>query len=184
MRFRGSGQAMAMLAALSLAPAGSINSRASERLPSLEVPVYKVTAKGTGRRLGSLRFTETSRGLIVRAELQGLLPGRNSMHIHQFGSCEPANKNGQLEPGAGAGPHWDPSGGMEHGHEHSHAGRDTPAKELPLGDLPDLIANAEGISTSIVAATRIHSLSQIAGRSVIVHHGIDGPRFACGLLPD
>lgn len=179
----------ALLAALALAlgPALVGGARAAEPLPSLQVPVYEVTAKGTGTRLGSLRFSQTNRGLVVQADVQGLLPGRNSLHIHQFRSCDPAVDKGQLVPGAAAGPHWDPTGVMAHaghGHGHgSHGSHGSTAQDLPLGDLPDLIANADGISTSVVAATRLTSLNQILGRSVIVHRGVDGPKFACGLLP-
>ncbi len=179
----------ALLASLALGPALALATaaQAAEPLPSLQVPVYEVTAKGTGTRLGSLRFSQTNRGLVVQADVQGLLPGRNSMHIHQFRSCDPAVEKGQLVPGAAAGPHWDPTGVMGHGghgHGHgSHGSHGNNAKDLPLGDLPELIANADGISTSVVAATRLSSLSQILGRSVIVHRGVDGPKFACGLLP-
>ena len=176
----------ALLASLGPALALAGAARGADPLPSLQIPVYEVTAKGTGARLGSLRFSQTNRGLVVQADVRGLLPGRNSLHIHQFRSCDPDVAKGQLVPGAAAGPHWDPTGvmGMGHGaHGHGHGAHGTSAKDLPLGDLPDLIANAEGISTSMVAATRLSSLSQILGRSVIVHRGVDGPRFACGLLP-
>ena len=180
----------ALALALGSASASAVvagGTRAAEPLPSLQVPVYEVTAKGTGTRLGSLRFSQTNRGLVVQADVQGLLPGRNSMHIHQFRSCDPAVEKGQLVPGAAAGPHWDPTGVMAHGgHGHGHGNHGSHgnnAKDLPLGDLPDLTANADGVSTSVVAATRLTSLSQILGRSVIVHRGVDGPKFACGLLP-
>ncbi|MFM1812915.1 MAG: superoxide dismutase, Cu, Zn [Cyanobacteriota bacterium] len=179
--------ALGLLAALALGAGVTGGARAADPLPSLQIPVYEVTAKGTGTRLGSLRFSQTNRGLVVQADVQGLLPGRNSMHIHQFRSCDPAVEKGQLVPGAAAGPHWDPTGVMGHGaHGHGHGGHGahgSTAKGLPLGDLPDLIANADGVSTSVVAATRLRSLSQILGRSVIVHRGVDGPKFACGLLP-
>ena len=171
-----------VLMASMLAGAGA---HAAEPLPSLQIPVYEVTANGTGPRLGSLRFSQTNRGLVVQADVQGLLPGRTSMHIHQLRSCDPAVEKGRLVPGAAAGPHWDPTGVMGHaghGGHHSHGGQGG-AGVLPLGDLPDLIANADGISTSVVAATRLTSLKQIMGRSVIVHRGPDGPKFACGLLP-
>ena len=177
----------ALVLALGSATALASRARAAEPLPSLQIPVYEVTANGTGVRLGSLRFSQTNRGLVVQADVRGLLPGRNSMHIHQFRSCDPAVEKGRLVPGAGAGPHWDPTGVMGHGghgHGHgSHGSHGNNAKDLPLGDLPELIANADGITTSVVAATRLSSLSQILGRSVIVHRGVDGPKFACGLLP-
>lgn len=156
-------------------------------LPSLQVPLYEVNARGTGVRLGSLRFSQTAKGLVVQADVRGLLPGRNSMHIHEFRSCGPAIEKGKLVPGAAAGPHWDPTGVMGHGGHGAHGGHGHGAAaasgELPLGDLPELIANADGVSTSVVAATRLTSLKQILGRSVIVHRGVDGPKFACGLLP-
>lgn len=180
--------ATASLAAVLLTALLEAGARAADPLPSLQVPVYQVTATGTGRRLGSLRFSQTNWGLVVRANVQGLLPGRNSMHIHQFRSCDPAFEKGHLVPGAAAGPHWDPTNLTDHnGHgPHGHGGhgsRATDVSALPLGDLPDLIANANGVSTSMVAATRLRSLNQILGRSVIVHRGVDGPKFACGLLP-
>lgn len=179
-----------LLTVAALASLPGAGARAADPLPSVQVPVYEVTAKGTGLRLGSLRFSQTNRGLVIQADVQGLLPGRNSMHIHQFRSCDPAVEQGRLVPGAAAGPHWDPTGVMGRG-GHGHGGHDhgghgasgTSARELPLGDLPDLIANAGGISTSVVAATRLSSLNQILGRSVIVHRGVDGPKVACGLLP-
>jgi len=180
----------ALVLALGSATALASGARAAEPLPSLQIPVYEVTANGTGVRLGSLRFSQTNRGLVVQAEVRGLLPGRNSMHIHQFRSCDPAVEKGRLVPGAGAGPHWDPTGVMAHGGHgnhghgsHGHGAHATGGNTLPLGDLPDLIAAADGVSTSVVVATRLSSLSQIGGRSVIVHRGVDGPKFACGLLP-
>ena len=176
---------LAVVFVVSMLGAGA---HAADPLPSLQIPVYEATAKGTGPRLGSLRFSQTNRGLVVQADVQGLLPGRNSMHIHQFRSCDPAVEKGRLVPGAAAGPHWDPTGVMGHGghggHGHGgHGAHATSGTALPLGDLPDLIANADGVSTSVVAAPRLSSLNQILGRSVIVHRGVDGPKFACGLLP-
>jgi len=176
---------LSLLATLSVWPLAIGGARAADPLPRLQIPVYEVNTKGTGRRLGSLRFSQTNSGLVIQANVQGLLPGRNSIHIHQFRSCDPAVERGRLVPGAAAGPHWDPTGVMghqAHGHGH-HGGHGTGADGLPLGDLPDLIANADGVSTSLVAAPRLTSLSQIQGRSVIVHRGVDGPKFACGLLP-
>jgi Cu-Zn family superoxide dismutase len=166
------------------APAGG-QGQTGASLPRLQVPLYEVTSKGTGVRLGSLRFSQTAKGLVVHADVRGLLPGRNSMHIHEYRSCGPAVEKGKLVPGAAAGPHWDPTGVMGHGGHGAHHGHGTPTagEALPLGDLPELTADADGVSTSVVAATRLTSLKQILGRSVIVHRGLDGPKFACGLLP-
>jgi superoxide dismutase, Cu-Zn family len=165
------------------APAGG-QGQTGASLPRLQVPLYEVTSKGTGGRLGSLRFSQTAKGIVVHADVRGLLPGRNSMHIHEYRSCGPAGEKGKLVPGAAAGPHWDPTGVMGHVGHGAH-GHGTPAagEALPLGDLPELTADADGVSTSVVAATRLTSLKQILGRSVIVHRGLDGPKFACGLLP-
>ena len=179
MQFASVRSAAALLAGMALGSGLTEAACAADPLPSVKIPVYEVTAKGTGQRLGSLRFSQTNRGLVVQADVQGLLPGRNSMHIHQFRTCDPAVEKGQLVPGGAAGPHWDPTGKMAMG----HGAHDSAAKGLPLGDLPDLIANADGISTSVVAASRLSGISQILGRSVIVHRGVDGPKFACGLLP-
>jgi Cu-Zn family superoxide dismutase len=170
-------------AALTLHPMA----KAQATLPRMQIPLYEITAQGTGMRLGSLRFSETTLGLVVEADVRGLVPGANSLHLHQWRSCDPAVVKGQLLPGAGAGPHWDPTGVMGHGvgvdGSHGSHGAHGGTGALPLGDLPDLIANADGISTSVVAAPWLKSLNQIRGRSVIVHRGPNGPKFACGVLP-
>lgn len=165
---------------------GRAQHEGSGPLPSLQIPVYAITAKGTGERMGSLRFSQSSHGLVIQAQVKGLLAGRNSLHLHKYRSCDAAVEQGKLVPGGAAGPHWDPTGVMGHGRSSGHAhAHSTPlsGKTRPLGDLPDLVANTDGVSASVVAATRLSSLSQILGRSVIVHHGVDGPKFACGLLP-
>ncbi|MBM5828743.1 MAG: hypothetical protein FJ050_12010, partial [Cyanobacteria bacterium M_surface_7_m2_040] len=133
---------------------------AQPALASFTVPVYALTARGTGDRLGSLRFSQSDKGLVVQANVRGLAPGPNSLHIHQYRSCAPAVEKGALMPGAAAGPHWDPTGVMGPGHGHgSHGSHGSHGEHggggaLPLGDLPDLIANAEGVSTSVVSAPR------------------------------
>lgn len=174
--------ALALIGLSPMLPGLNGSGKADATLPSLKIPVYALSTTGSGARLGSLRFSQSNHGLVIQADVKGLLPGRNSLHIHQFHSCDSAVENGRRVPGGAAGPHWDPTGVMGPD-SHGHGGHGTIAKGLPLGDLTDLIADADGVSTSVVAATRLSSLSQIMGRSVIVHRGVDGPKFACGLLP-
>jgi Cu-Zn family superoxide dismutase len=85
-----------------------------------------------------------------------------------------------------AGDHYDPEG------TDRHAG---PYGDGHLGDLPNLIVEADGTATIPVLAPRL-SVSEIYDRSIMIHaepdrydehethhHGKGGARIYCGVIP-
>ena len=67
----------------------------------------KAVMKGVdGAELGTVTFTETPAGVLIRAELKGLPLGVHGFHLHETGNCEP--------PFDSAGGHFNPTG-AEHG---------------------------------------------------------------------
>ena len=127
---------------------------------------------------GIVKFTQTSEGIKIVADVNGLTPGKHGFHIHEFGDCS------RLD-GKSAGGHFNPDG-KKHGSPNSG--------ERHVGDLGNLLANEEGKAyyertDSYISFTGLNS---IIGRAIIVHAGEDdltsqptgnaGARLACGVI--
>ncbi|MEX0758300.1 MAG: superoxide dismutase family protein, partial [Tistlia sp.] len=98
--------------------------------PELEVPMHLVDKEGVGKQIGSVTLADSADGLLLHLSLSGALPpGAHGFHIHETGSCESSEKDGEIVPAGAAGGHWDPEGtGRHYG----------PSGEGHLGDLPVL----------------------------------------------
>jgi superoxide dismutase, Cu-Zn family len=127
---------------------------------------------------GVLRFTQTTGGVRIVGDLEGLTPNaRHAIHIHEFGDCSSSD-------GTSAGSHYNPQG-------HPHALPDEPRRHA--GDLGNLIADGSG-KAHVELTLGIASLvgpNPILGRAVIVHANPDdgsqpvgnaGGRLACGVI--
>ncbi len=123
---------------------------------------------------GMVRFSDMQDGYTkVDIDVKGLTGQVHGFHIHEKGSCQ--DRSDPEDAFASAGPHYNPSG-AHHGY---HA-----------GDLPPLIAS-EG-RAKMTFYTKKFSVSEIIGRSVIVHEkpddfrtdpgGASGKRIACGII--
>lgn len=127
---------------------------------------------------GMVKFTQTSEGIKIVADVVGLTPGKHGFHIHEFGDCS-------LLDGKSAGGHFNPD-------DKKHGAPD--GSERHVGDLGNLLANEEGKANYEMIDTHIsfsgpHS---IIGRAIIVHAGEDdltsqptgnaGARLACGVI--
>lgn len=67
---------------------------------SEDVQLNLVTTQGVGQTIGSVKITETDRGLEFAPTLRALPPGKHGFHIHAEGSCQPAMKEGKaVAPG-------------------------------------------------------------------------------------
>jgi len=133
-----------------------------------------------GNAVGTVTFTESDQGVLIRAELEGLPEGWHGFHLHEAGSCSPDF--------SAAGDHFNPEGaghGLLAGGDH-HA-----------GDLSNIWVHADGsakadiFSTDVtLAADGASSLDDDDGTAVIVHENPDsygedagaGGRIACGVL--
>jgi len=144
-----------------------------------------VDATGATRAVGTVALAESPYGLVFTPALQGLPPGAHGFHVHDKGSCGPAEQGGKAVPAGAAGGHYDPQGTGRHG---------TPWGDGHLGDLPALYVDAEGRATTPVLAPRL-KLADVQGRALMVHAGGDnhadhpaplgggGARIACGVVP-
>lgn len=152
--------------------------------------IQKATAKVSGETIsGTVELNEyqvANGGLVqVLYNLQGVPPGMHGVHIHTVGRCDgPAFES--------AGGHFDPG----------PAGNTDPDLNHPYhsGDLPNIVANAQGGVTGTAYTTRINlggPLSPIDadGAAIIIHQNPDtyqtgtkgqgvggGTAIACGVI--
>ncbi|MFZ7124718.1 MAG: superoxide dismutase family protein [Desulfobacterales bacterium] len=147
-----------------------------------QVPVDRAVAvlhPTEGNRAGGkVMFSLEDDGVRVKAEIEGLPPGKHGFHIHEFGDCTAPDATS-------AGGHYDPEG-------HPHAGPDH--KNRHMGDLGNLEADESGRA----GYDRVDNLlvldgpKSIIGHAVIVHADEDdftsqptgnaGARLACGVI--
>ena len=152
---------------------------------SEDVQLNLVTNQGVGQTIGSVKITETDRGLEFAPTLRALPPGKHGFHIHAEGSCQPAMKEGKAVAAGAAGGHYDPQ------HTGKHEG---PLGTGHLGDLPLLVVNDAGVADQPIIAPRLKMLNEVKGKALMVHVGGDnmadspqplgggGERFACGVI--
>ncbi len=151
----------------------------------MSVKLYEALPTGQGKEIGTVTISQTAGGLQFKPDLRGLPAGEHGFHVHENGSCAPAEQDGKTAPAQAAGGHFDPT------HSKHHMG---PEGEGHLGDLPLLKADAKGDVTQSVTAQRLKTLDEIKGKALMVHVGGDnysdkpkplgggGARFACGII--
>lgn len=149
----------------------------------LTVTMRKATQDGVGETLGTVTITSSDAGAAFKLNLHGLPPGPHGFHVHENANCDPTYLNGVRIPGGAAGGHWDPDETGKH---------EGPMGEGHLGDLPVLVAEANGTATQTLTAPRIKDIDKLKGHALIIHIGGDnysdapnsggggGGRFACG----
>ncbi len=127
---------------------------------------------------GSVTFTVVEEGVNIRADIQGLTPGKHGFHIHEFGDLS-------AEDLSSAGGHFNPMD-KPHGRPQD--------KNRHVGDLGNIVADSTGVAQylrvdKIISLNGIYS---IVGRAVIIHQNEDdfvsqptgnaGPRVAGGVI--
>ncbi|MGL4725203.1 MAG: superoxide dismutase [Cu-Zn] SodC [Scandinavium sp.] len=152
---------------------------------STEVEMNLVTSQAVGQSIGTVKITETDKGLEFAPDLKALPPGEHGFHVHTNGSCQPALKDGKATAAEAAGGHLDPD------HTGKHEG---PTGMGHLGDLPLLVVAQDGKATQPVLAPRLKKLDEVEGKALMIHVGGDnlsdqpkplgggGARFACGVI--
>ena len=158
---------------------------AGAQAASENVEMNLVTPQGVGQSVGTVKITETDKGLEFTPNLNTLPPGEHGFHVHAKGSCQPALKEGKASAAEAAGGHFDPL------HSGKHEG---PNGMGHLGDLPVLVVNNDGKATEPVVAPRLKKLDEIKGKALMIHVGGDnmsdqpkplgggGVRYACGVI--
>jgi len=152
---------------------------------SVTVSMHVLGPNGPGRVIGTVKAADTPGGLVLTPDLVGLTQGPHGFHVHAKPSCATASKDGKAVPGLGAGGHYDPASTGRH---------EGPAGKGHLGDLPPLVAGADGHVKGAVKAPRL-KVADLRGRALVIHAGGDnfadtpkalgggGGRVACGVVP-
>ncbi len=142
-----------------------------------------VKEHGIGKKIGTITFEDSDKGLVIRTELKDLPPGNHGFHIHVNPSCNGLEKDGKWMPGEAAGGHLDPA------RTNKHLG---PEGKGHLGDLPYLVVDKKGNNQTTTIAHRL-TLKEILGHSIMIHVGGDtykdvppmgggDGRLACGVI--
>ena len=76
---------------------------AGAQAASDEVEMNLVTSQGVGQSIGTVKITETDKGLEFAPDLKALPPGEHGFHVHAKGSCQPAMKEGKPSAAEAAG---------------------------------------------------------------------------------
>jgi Cu-Zn family superoxide dismutase len=149
----------------------------------LTVDINKISESGVGEKVGTVTIAEGNKGTSFKVAVTGVGPGKHGFHVHEKGDCAATMKDGKMEAGVAAGPHYDPDG------KKSHKG---PQGAGHKGDLPLLTSNAKGINQTVTAPKL--KLADVQGRALVIHEGgdnyTDNPengggkgRIACGVVP-
>jgi Cu-Zn family superoxide dismutase len=150
---------------------------------STTADMYKVTDKGNGEKIGTVTFTDSDAGLLIKTDLKGLPAGKHGFHVHAKADCGPSTKDGKVTPAGAAGGHYDPA------NTGKHLG---PGGGGHLGDLPPLEVGADGAAMGQMTLKGVKA-SDFKGRAVMIHAGGDnfsdmpaalgggGGRIACGV---
>jgi Cu-Zn family superoxide dismutase len=120
--------------------------------------VHLIDIKGVGAELGKLTLRDTKLGLLIEPDVFGLPAGPHGFHVHEKGSCDPAEKNGLPVPGIAAGGPLDPH------HTGKHFG---PEGKGYLGDLPVLVFDKDRKATLPVLAPRL-KFKDVKGSAILV----------------
>jgi len=150
----------------------------------VKVPINLIDKSGVGKPAGTITISETAHGLQLVTALRGLPPGEHGLHVHENGSCAPADKQGQPSAGEAAGSHYDPAATK------AHKG---PGGGGHKGDLPKLVVGPKGTANAKLEVPEL-KLEDVAGRALVIHEGGDnysdtpkplgggGVRIACGVI--
>lgn len=137
----------------------------------------------TGADAGTARLVGQPGGVEISVRVTGLTPGEHGFHVHETGQCDAPSFES-------AGSHYSPEP-REHGLENPagpHA-----------GDLPNLVADAQGVADTVFTVDRLTFQSDSAaplikagGLALMVHadpddqrtdpSGNSGNRVACAVL--
>jgi Cu-Zn family superoxide dismutase len=127
---------------------------------------------------GTVTFAKKPDGILVKADVKGLSPGKHGFHIHEFGDCSKLD-------GKSAGGHFNPTA-------KNHGGPESEVRHV--GDLGNLIAGDNGTAQYEWTDKLISFSGQnsILGKAIIVHSEEDdltsqptgnaGARLACGVI--
>ena len=149
----------------------------------VRVTMNLITSDGIGKPIGTITLKDGPEKVIITPNLKGLPPGEHGFHLHEMGSCAPAEKDGKKVAGLAAAGHFDPDATQAHkgpgggGHD---------------GDLPKLVVSAKGEARAQLQVKGL-KVADFEGKALVIHAGGDnfsdtpeplgggGERIACGV---
>lgn len=150
---------------------------------NIDVEIFKVSEEGKSDKIGTIHIQNNEEGVLFKPDISGLETGLHGFHLHENGSCEPAEKDGKTTAAAAAGGHFNPDSGNHNG----------PFEKGHKGDLPALYVDEEGAATLPVLAPNL-AFEDLPDRALVIHAGGDnysdspeplgggGARVACGVI--
>jgi Cu-Zn family superoxide dismutase len=155
---------------------------AASAAPPVEAEPVRAVAilrNGAGKQVGTATLAQDEAGVRIAIGVKGLPPGRHGFHLHAAGRCDGPDFTS-------AGPHFNP-GKKAHGSPGS--------VESHAGDLPELVADADGVAMVGFIARGVSltpgpaSLFGGAGTALLLTAGPDdgqvepaGSRLLCGVV--
>jgi len=149
----------------------------------VQVTINLITADGVGKPIGTITLKDGQGEVTITPNLKGLPPGEHGFHLHEMGSCEPAEKDGKKVAGLAAGGHFDADATQ------SHKG---PGGGGHDGDLPRLVVSEKGEARGPLHVKGL-KVADFEGKALVIHAGGDnysdtpkplgggGERIACGV---
>ena len=135
-----------------------------------------------GEKVGTAKFTQAQRGVVMELVISGLEPGEYGIHFHEFGKCDGPSFTS-------AGNHFNPDD-KEHGLKNE--------KGSHAGDLPNLKITTKKDNKVELSSDRVsleggkNSLLRDGGTTVVIHaekddqqsnpSGKSGARIVCGVI--
>lgn len=129
---------------------------------------------------GTVTLEDSAAGLVVKAQLASVPPGKHGFHIHEFGRCDDMAK--------AAGGHYNP-GNTPHGLITKDG-----ANKAHAGDMGNITADKTGAATlevTLPGVTLLSGAHSVAGRAIVLHEKADdfgqpvgnaGGRIGCGSI--
>ena len=108
--------------------------------------------------------------MLLTPNLRDLTPGRNAFHVHEKPECGAEEKDGVRIAGLASG------GDL-------YLEVDGKKYDYHLGDLPDIVVEADGTAKEPIIAPRL-TLADLLNRSIVVHTGEsnESDLQACGVI--
>jgi Cu-Zn family superoxide dismutase len=180
---------LALAFLLAGAPAYAKKSKAEAGGAKVKVSMSFIDVNGIGKEAGTITLQDSKgegkEGVTLSLDLKGLPPGEHGFHMHDKGSCDPADKEGKKTAGQAAGGHFDPDATK------AHKG---PGGGGHKGDLPKLEVTDKGVAKAKLEVAGL-KVADMAGHALMIHAGGDnyadtpkplgggGDRIVCGVIP-
>lgn len=152
-----------------------------QTIANAQIAIGQMQARSGSNVTGVVTLSETTGGLLIEANIQGLTPGAShGFHIHEGSDCDTPDASS-------AGPHFNPTG-MPHGAPNSHHSH--------AGDLPNLQATNDGSAVLSTLSKQVSlqagANNNVLGRTLVVHAEPDdhtsqpagnaGARIGCAVI--